>query len=272
MPTDFQWYTLRAIDAILTANIKKAIVYTKFPGMILTSVINQSKLEGWVNTKIENSGEIIQPQEIKDDSFGTFLIDRFNWIRERKGTTTEIEPRILKAALRDPDKALESKTFEVSLIEAKRERDKIVRTLHPAVQGLIELAESIHMDQNAPSKFRLYSKYDGYMIAEKLSTINEYDELKIAYLMETTIKKAKITGKDSKFVFEGDRVEIIFMINLYHEQNERGKLVCTELNEAMKKRPNGNCYFLVVSWNPSETYGYICKCFVDYEKIVAAMN
>ncbi|MGD6933029.1 MAG: hypothetical protein ACQCN5_02365 [Candidatus Bathyarchaeia archaeon] len=173
---------------------------------------------------------------------------------------------MLKIMLKNPDRALESKTFEVMLAEFKREREKEKAKLHPAVQSLIELVESLPDDQSLPEKLRMYLKYDGHLMAETLVKIEKADELKIAFLMETTIRRAKNTGEDAKFVFEGKDLTIIFMVNLYFEQKERGDKVCDELIEARKRQPREQRHFFVVSWNPFETsFQYICKCHVNYE-------
>jgi hypothetical protein len=267
IPTDFKWYTLRAVDSTVIGNKEKALVYSKLPGIMFISTIQPAVLEGWSNTKILENGKIKQPQIINDTVFAKFLIDRYNWIRDQKPVLTEPEPRILKTMLRNPDRALESKSFEVMLVEAKRERAKRKAKLHPAVQSLIEVAESMQDDQTLPKKLRMYLRYDGHLLADTLVALKEADELKIASLLEATISKAKTTSEDAKFVFEGKDLTIIFMVNLYLEQKDRGNLVCNELSEAMKKRqPGERRHFLVVSWNPFEaSLQYICKCHVDYE-------
>ena len=82
-----------------------------------------------------------------------------------------------------------------------------------------------------------------------------------------TIHKAKINGEDSKLVFDGKDLTIIFMVNLYLEQKDREDLVCAQLSESMKKRKaGGRRHFLVISWNPFEaSFQYICKCSIAYE-------
>jgi hypothetical protein len=181
MPTNFQWYTLRAVDSTVVGNKEKALVYSKLPSIMLVSTIHPAKLEGWSNTRILESGKIKQPQVINNSLFYKFLIDRYNWIRDQKPIVSDIEPRMLRAMLRDPDKTLESKTFEVMLIEGKRERDKTKAKLHPAVQSLIEVAESMQDDQSLPEKLRMYLRYDGYLLADTLVSLEESDELKIAF-------------------------------------------------------------------------------------------
>jgi hypothetical protein len=267
IPTDFQWYTLRAVDSTVVGNNEKALVYSKLPSIMFVSAICPANLEGWSNTRILEKGQIKQPGVINDAVFYKFLIDRYNWIRDQKPILTEPEPRMLRAMLRDPDKALESKSFEVMLIETKRERDKRKAELHPTVQSLIKIVESMHNDQSLPKKLRMYLRYDGHLLADTLVAIEKADELKIASLMEATIRKSKINGEDSKFVFTGKDLTIIFMVNLFLEQKSRGDLVCTELSEGMKKRKTGERrHFLVISWNPFEaSFQYICKCYVDYE-------
>ena len=266
IPTDFQWYTLRAVDSTIIGNVEKALVYSKLPSVMFISTIHPEKLEGWSSTRIEENGQIQQPQIINDTVFTKFLIDRYNWIREKKPVLSEPEPRMLKTMLKNPDKTLESKSFEVMLVEAKRERAKRKAKLHPAVQSLIEIVESMHDDKSLPQKPRMYLRYDGHLLADTLVKLQEADELKIASLMEATIHKVKITGEDAKFVFKGKDLTIIFMVNLYLEQTARGDLVCNELIEAKNSHLGGHGHFLVVSWNPFEaSFQYICKCHVDYE-------
>lgn len=200
IPTDFQWYTLRTVDSTVVGNNEKALVYSKLPSIMIVSAIHPANLEGWNNTKILEKGQIEQPGVINDTLFYKFLMDRYDWIRGQKPDLTDIEPRMLKVMLKNPDRALESKTFELMLAEFKREREKEKAKLHPAVQSLIELVESLPDDQTLPEKLRMYLKYDGHLLADTLVKIDKADELKIAFLMETTIRRAKNTGEDAKFL------------------------------------------------------------------------
>ncbi|HMK94555.1 MAG TPA: hypothetical protein VK536_04050 [Candidatus Limnocylindrales bacterium] len=143
MPPNFQSYLLRTVDATVANNDKKAIAYEKFPGIILVSAILPAYLEGWTNTKIERIGEIKQPQTIMDNSFGAFLIDRFEWINNQSPAARMPDERAFKSLQKNPDRVWNSDSLNIYLIEAKRERDKIKRTLHPAVQALIATVESM---------------------------------------------------------------------------------------------------------------------------------
>lgn len=92
------------------------------------------------------------------------------------------------------------------------------------------------------------------------------EELKIASLMESTLCKARASGEDAQFVYEGKEFTLVFMVNLYYEQNRRGEMVSRELdNQVNRTKEDEKRHFIVVSWNPFEPrFQYICKFYVDY--------
>jgi hypothetical protein len=266
MPPDFQWYTLRAVDSTLLGNVENAFVYTKFPLMMFVSAIQSAQLVGWNNTRIEEIGEIGQQQSFHDDLFGTFLLDRYDSILKRRPTQSKIDKRILKTLEKNSDRALKSKSLEVFLVESRRERNKRKEKLHPAVQSLIEIVEAAIEDPNLPEESKLYQKFDSHLLAESLSRVSVDEELKIASLMESTLCTARARSEDAQFVYDGKEFTLVFMVNLYYEQDRRGEMVSRELdNQINRTKEDEKRHFIVVSWNPFEPrFQYICKFYVDY--------
>jgi hypothetical protein len=269
MPANFQWYSLRAVDSTLLGNKEQALVYTKFPWMMFVSTIQPTQLQGWKNTKISERGEIEQPQSIHDDLFGHFLLSRYNSILDKKPLQTKIDTRIVKTLEKNPSRFFRSKSLETFFIEAQRERKRRKELLHPAVQSLIEIVEAASEDLNLTEEQRAYQRFGRHILADALSKVSGNEELEIASLMESALHDSRTRGEDERFVFKGKEITIIFMINLYSDQDQRYQIVSSELDDQIEKKKEGEKrHFMVVSWTPFEPiFPYISEFYIDDENV-----
>lgn len=119
LPEGFQWYTLRSVDATLPANDTELAVYTKLPGMFFFSSVHPSNLVGWENTRILGSGVVeASHQRITDPSLGEFLLHRADRVNEAFDDLSDGQRRKIEESMRrNPDRTIESKSFQVHLIE-----------------------------------------------------------------------------------------------------------------------------------------------------------
>jgi len=255
LPWGFQWYTLRAVDATLVGNEEKVLAYSKFPWMIFVSSIHPIKLEGWENTRIGETGEIRQPQSIKDESFGGFLLDRpkvaFGDGHSR--SLGKMDKRILKTIEKHPEKFLKSQSLEVSLAEAKLARDKNKERLPESVKGLIWIIEGALEDPKLSFVERQHRKFGLSLLADSLARMADEEASKIDGLLRSTIIKAKRQGEDKKFLFEGNEFVVVFMVNLYFTKDQQRSEVVAELDNLLKgRRKDDKRGVMVFSWSPFE--------------------
>lgn len=119
LPDGIHWYLLRGIDSTIVSSSKKVFAYTKLPGLIFWTAIQPPKPEGWEKTQIFRSGIIGTPQSITQPEFGPFLLDRIK-ITD-KILMSDISERQMKqieqCALKNPEKVIASRSFEVHLAE-----------------------------------------------------------------------------------------------------------------------------------------------------------
>ncbi len=255
LPWGFQWYTLRAVDATLVGNEEMVLAYSKFPWMMFVSSVHPTKLEGWENTRIEETGEIKQPQSIKDESFGSFLLNRPKaFFEDKRGRSFgKINKRILRTIEKNPKKFLKSQSLEVSLAEAKLARDKSKRRLPNTVKELIWIIEGAIEDPHLSFEERQHRKFGLSLLADSLTRISDQEANKLDWLFQSTIIRAKQQGEDKKFLFETREFIMVFMVNLYFTKDQVRSQVKTELNRLLNGREkHDKRHIMVFSWCPFE--------------------
>lgn len=255
LPKGFQWYTLRGVDATLVGNDQRVLAYTKLPWMMFASSIHPTKLEGWESTRIEDSGEISQPQSIKDGSFGSFFIDRSQLLYGKIPSRSSggVDTRILKTIEKRPGRYLESQSLEVSLAEAKRAREIRKESMSRLIKELIWIIEGALEDTSLTKAERQRRKLGLSILADTLTRISDKEAVKLESLIESTIKKSKNLGKDVKCVFATAEFVVVFIVNLYSTKNEQRSQVAAELDKLRRNsKVNDKRHLMVFSWNPFE--------------------
>jgi len=127
VPPRFHQYLLRSVDATLVSDVKKRIVpktiynFIKLPHMAFVSFIKPKSNSKWVGTRIENVGILDAKQEIRDGSFGRFLIDRARMVNDvfKSGISLSQIEKITRSATKDLSKFAKSKTFDAYKADKK---------------------------------------------------------------------------------------------------------------------------------------------------------
>lgn len=119
LPEGFHWYTLRGVDGTLPANDSEVYGFVKLPAMVFFSGIMPRRPSKLKNTRILEHGKIkASNQIISNRVFGEFYIDRAQqaWAMTEKTSEKQIQ-KIQEAIVKDPEKSLESHSFQVFLAE-----------------------------------------------------------------------------------------------------------------------------------------------------------
>jgi hypothetical protein len=119
LPSGFHWYTLRGTDATIVSSDKQVFLYIKLPAMVFWFGVYPSRMQGWKKTKIHHRGHISAgKQKIRDDVFGSFLLDRAKTVMAiGGGISSRQEQKIVDTMLKDPERAASSETMAVQQIE-----------------------------------------------------------------------------------------------------------------------------------------------------------
>jgi hypothetical protein len=117
VPDGMNWYFLRGADMTPVYSKTLAAAYAKLPGMFFWTSIVPPDPGGWSGTRIAKHGTIRgKGQLMKEAAAGGFLMSRIDAIYNRIG---ELSPkqtrRIEDAALRDPERTANSRSFEAWL-------------------------------------------------------------------------------------------------------------------------------------------------------------
>jgi len=255
VPSGFQWYTLRAVDATLVSSENSVFAYTKFPWMVFVSSIHPTHLEGWHGTKIEEGKTLPQQQKIEDADFGSFLLNRSKLaLKAIRIPSEKIDRSIIKSIEAMPKRFLESETLRVRLAEVERARIDAKRKLPRRVVELVEIVERGLVEQDLEESSKQLKKWALSMIADTLARLPENEALKLDSLIDSAIRKSKYTGEDTICTFETNEIIIKFMVNLYYTKDQQRSRVAKELESLIANRnPNETKYAAVFSWNPFES-------------------
>lgn len=252
LPPGFQWYSLRAVDATLVSNGEKVLAYSKFPWIVFVSSIHPVHLEGWHGTMLTQVGEISQPQQIEDEMFGGFLVNRARMSLSKISGGVP-SARILRSMRRRPERYLKSESLQVSFAEAKRAREVKKEKLPPSIRELIWIIEGAIEDESLTKLERQRRKLGLSILADAISRISDDDALKLASMIESTVLISRNTNEDSQCTFETEEFVMVFMVNLYFTKEEQRKCVATELEKLMSSRKaDDKRHLMVFSWNPFE--------------------
>jgi len=249
LPPGFQWYTLRAIDATLVYGENQAYVYMKLPGMVLVSCIHPPKLEGWLGTKIEKSGEIRVPQVITSSWLVGLMVDR-----ARMSLKTEIseykKKKILRSMVRNRQKALLSKSLEILLAESKRER-KGRKKEYPLLQELINIIEIGEIDATLSKETRALRQLQINVVADALANTDNNQAQRIEQDLKRSVLDARRRGQDETVISDAGNLAVVFRTCLAFSKEQRQRWIAEKLEESennpLLSKAN---VVLAVAWNP----------------------
>lgn len=117
-PDGMNAYCLSGIDSTIASTETAAYAYTLLPGIAFWSCIHPTSISGWEGTIIGRTGTISTPQRVTWPDFGRFVLDRATWMRQRMQSMSEKQHDLIRqTVLQNPDRAANSKGFEIQLRE-----------------------------------------------------------------------------------------------------------------------------------------------------------
>ena len=222
LPSKFQWYTLRATDSTLASNDGDTVFsYTHFPWVLFVSTIFPVSLPGWDGTKIEKSGKTALNVKIRDGGFGDFLISRTEIVTSSIKNKLCKNDAILKTLTKNPERLLNSESFNVMLEESRRERRERKKSLPRCI---VELVDIIDRSLDHPELNSLQQKAVAYgqnIIANELSHLPHDKEVEIDTRIETIMRAAAITkiGIECPFETEGIMASLSYVFLIQNRNN-----------------------------------------------------
>jgi hypothetical protein len=120
LPEHFFWYVMRHVDSVTVYSEKKNVLYAyaKLPQMFFWSGIQPANPTGFKRTVIKRKGTISHSQTVKNSDFTGFIAGRVREYRARMDTMSDKQrDKISQLALADPEKTINSGSFEAHLIE-----------------------------------------------------------------------------------------------------------------------------------------------------------
>jgi len=211
---NFQWYTLRAVDATLAGNDKRLFAYTKLPWMIFATSIWPTSLDGWHDTLVSDKGKISPPQEIEDGTIGRFLVDRSLIALGNSPRSEWSRTRLLRALTRDPERFLESASFETMIAERDRVRRSKMKDMPKSVKGLVEeiIINAVDEPGRSRAENRL-ARLQSRRLADLISNLSRGDVLALDKAILSAIREAKASDNDAQRTIKSGIIWVTFMVN-----------------------------------------------------------
>ena len=124
VPKGFQSYLMRAVDGTVGISNKSVLLYTKLPAILFVSHVVPGEPAGWRRTRILRKGEIGGAQVLSHGAFARFLLDRASEVLRRSAVSTRQTHRMRRDVLKDPERALASKSYEAILADERLRRPR----------------------------------------------------------------------------------------------------------------------------------------------------
>jgi len=118
-PPRFLHYLLRSVDATPAFSQRQLWIYSKLLRVLLFSPLTPSRPAGWIHTRIfPGAGRLTSPQTIKMRGFGDFLTNRVEECNIDLMSQRQRD-KIRDCVIKNPEKALQSETFVVELLNQR---------------------------------------------------------------------------------------------------------------------------------------------------------
>ena len=248
----FNWYTLRAVDATIVANEKRILIYVKLPWMIFVSSIYPTTLEGWEGTDIKESGTLTTHQSNKDGEFERFLLDRAAIaLTHSSGPSPEIsKSRLLKAIKRDAQKFLESDTLQTMIKEKDLLREQKMKDMPASVIALVEKVIIPQVDDLSATKAENQMKrWESRKIADALARLSKKEATTLDNIIQSTIDRSRVLQHDTKSNLKTNSVWITFMVNRRSTKEYQHSIIRKEIEMLEKKQSDVKIPLAVFSMN-----------------------
>lgn len=245
VPLGFHRYLLRGTDASLVNSNEVIFSYVHFPWMIFMSTIYPAKNEKWINSNILDSGEINFSVQMTDALFGDYLMDRIKLTNMDMGG----DQRVLKSFYKNPERALLSESFKISLIETRKKRN---RDLPPPILLFLEILESVKYSNDYSEIHSRLLMLHYSLMADRISKISKDEANRISFLLDSFFHETGITEPDKSIDFELNGVYVRFMVNYCESKDMQRDILdksSLSINENLRRK---HPFVLLVSFNPLE--------------------
>jgi hypothetical protein len=254
IPPKFEWYALRAADSDLAGNSDRVFAFTKFPWMIFVSSIIPANLQGWEGTMLKEKSRISTPQTIQDPEFWDFLASRAAFI---EGVPSEpshegTQKRVLKAMVKDPQRFLESDSFETMVLEKDRLR---LEKMAPMPESVRELVNVITNATEDPTKTKLENRLavvQSQTVADAISNLLSEESSELDRKILSIIKESGEHDRNALMTMETKHLWITFMVNPHSTREDKRSRVEAEVNRQRIRRGSQEIPIAVFSMKTNE--------------------
>ena len=255
LPSKFNWYTLRGVDATLDFSKERVFTYVKFPWMIFVTSIFPKTMNGWEGTIIHDKGTLKIPQLNKDAEFGGFLLQRAKLSQTSSPGPSEKQSmdRLTKAMKKNRQKFLESETLMTMIFEKDQERNVKMKNMPKTIINLVDevilrLEDNPTMDK---SENRLL-KWNSRRIADALASLSEEEANMLDTIIMTTMRQAQLLNGDAQMMLKTNPLWIVFMVHPNATKNYQRIKIQKECDELKSQQEKANIHLAIFAMNPSE--------------------
>ena len=257
IPSNLDWYTLRAVDSTIVASgrSKRILVYVKFPWMVFVSTVNPTTLNGWHGTKIKEKGKINNAQSIEDGVFGQFLLNRASIaLNTSSGPSIEVSQRRLQRVIEtNPQKFLESDTFETIIVERDSLRKQRMKDMPKSVIAIVEEIMVPYIgDPHLSKAVRQTHRWNLRIVADIISNLSKEEAVRLDTEISSAIEKHRILGKNVQTTFKTNSLWITFIAGHGTTKEYQQSKIVEEINRLVSNQTGAKIPIAVFSINTEE--------------------
>lgn len=246
LPLGLQWYTLRATDIGLVEGIGRLLVYTKLPWMMFVTSLVPPHIEGWNQTLLLKTGKISTHQEVADPEFGAYLLGR---AKQAVGGRLPKwrEAAFVRAVEKDPDRFLESASFQVHMAERDRALRARMEKMPKFVGGLFTDVIAKAMDEPGKSKAESQlTRLAARAIADALANLTEEETARLDSGVRNAIQTAREGGSAVKATTQCEGIWVTFMVHPHSTKEFQREKIIEETERLKSLRPSAEKVLLAV--------------------------
>lgn len=255
LPSKFNWYTLRGVDATLGFSKERVFTYVKLPWMVFVTSIFPKTMNGWEGTIIHDKGTLKIPQLNKDAEFGRFLLQRAKLSQTSSPGPSKKQSmdRLTKAMKKNRQKFLESETLTTMIFEKDQERKEKMKNMPKTIIDLVdEVILRLEDNPTSDKSENRLIKWNSRRIADALANLSEEEANMLDTIIMTTIQQARLLNGDAQMMLKTNPLWIIFMVHPNAAKNYQKIKIQKECNELKIKREKANIPLAIFAMNPSE--------------------
>lgn len=255
LPSKFNWYTLRGVDATLGFSKERIFTYVKFPWMIFVTSIFPKTMNRWEGTIIHDKGTLNIPQSIKDAEFGGFLAQRAKLSQTSSSGPSKKQStdRLMKAMEKNRQKFLESETLMTMIFEKDQERKEKMKNMPKTIIDLVD--EVILRLEDNPAKDKSENrliKWESRKIVDALANLSVEEANMLDTIIMTTIRQARLLNGDAQMMLKTNPLWIVFMVHPNATKDYQKIKIQKEFDELKVRREKVNIPLAIFAMNPTE--------------------